>query len=390
MKRLIPLFLCALLATGQTYVNVRYTEITTVDLTQEGTPTAVNAVGESNGTVGRIFLADQAAGPKTCSSSGCRITLPTNNVTWANAATNVRLGIQDVDLTTGLEDGTFDVQADLVPGTETISSNAILSYAMESGTKSLSAGDIVYVGYEMTARGGTDSVAGENSQITVMQNGFPYATTDTGSLTKVGDPLPILIQFDDSTYGWIEGIAPTRNNALGRSTLTVNTGTNPDEICALIQTPIDLQFHGFGMWLASVATTDTFEYVVYENPTTASPDIIWGPVTVDPDQLLTGGVIRRFSTTVTLEHDTDYCFSFRPTSANSITYEYFALGAGTGVAAGFKKAQFFKTIKQMGRIDNTGAFSETDATALPMFVLAINGLIKQPYLNNFPALLLAP
>lgn len=369
----------------------RSLEISTVDYLQQATNTTVNAVGESAATVGRIWLPAQAAGSKVCSTAGpCKIGLPAASVTWANAATNVRLGFQDVDLTTGLEDGTYDVRADLVPGTETVSANTISFFSMETGSKTVSHGDVVAIVVEMTARGGTDSISAERALRSVADYGFPYGTEDTGSgVGKAQDPMAFIIQFDDGTWGWFESVYPIRNTATGRSTLTVNTGTNPDEVAAIVKSPVSFSTDGFAKFLNAVATTDEFEYIIYENPLTATPDIIWGPVTVDPDQLVSDGVVRRAEDTLILEADTYYAFSFRPTTANSITYEYFALPT-SGVAPGMKQAQFWTETILAGRINQTGAFTEISTTSLPMLVVNVVSIIASPYGNNFPALLLAP
>ena len=70
---------------------------------------------------------------------------------FSNGSTNLRIGLQDVTPATGFEDGTFDVYADLVGGTDTIAEDVILATPMESGTKTVTHGDLLAIAIEMTA-----------------------------------------------------------------------------------------------------------------------------------------------------------------------------------------------------------------------------------------------
>jgi len=392
-KLLIAILFVSFIAlpSAQDFVFGPY-EVSTVQNANEGSNTTLNAAGESGATVGYIWLANQASGTRVCSSAGgCQIGLPVGSVTWANVASNLRLGFQDVDLTTGFEDGTFDVEANLVPGTEAIASNTVVFYSMESNSKTITPYTTPYaLVAELTARAGADSVALERLTRNVIPFGFPYGTGDTGALARTFEPTPFIIKFDDGTIGWFQQVTPSRNFALGRTTLSVNTGTNPDEIGAIAVSPIGMVIDCFGHWLNSVATTDTFEFAIYENPLTTTPDVIWGPITVDPDQVLSDGIVRQCEDNLTILPNVEYGYMFKPTSVNSITYEFFTLPSGTGMAAAMKKAQFFTSIIQAGRIDETGIFTETDALHLPSFFLHIVSFIETEYGNSFPALLLAP
>ncbi len=96
----------------------------------------MDGAGESQAFIGKVFL-EAGTGSKTISSAGGKIRWRSGTVTFANAGTNFRIGIQDV-ASTGLEDGTFDVYADLVGGTDTITGSADQLTAMETGTKTIS------------------------------------------------------------------------------------------------------------------------------------------------------------------------------------------------------------------------------------------------------------
>jgi hypothetical protein len=202
---------------------------------------AMDANGESVAGIGQIFLEGGAAGgTKTISNVG-KIYWKTAGSTFANAGTNVRVGLQDVSTTTGLEDGTFDVYQDLVGGTDTIAANSVIITTMDTGTKTITHGDVVAVCVEMTTRGGVDTinVIRESNPVGI-GSGLPYATGDTGTLSKTGNNIPIfLIEFDDGTLGWFNPGHYLVGNlyATSQSTIDFSNGSTPDEYAAVFKVP---------------------------------------------------------------------------------------------------------------------------------------------------------
>jgi len=160
---------------------------------------ALNAAGEYSGMVGRVQLSDGAASA-TCSSAGCALSYPTEaTATWADAGTTVRVGIQDVNTSTGFPDGTFDVYHEAI-GTDPAPSGRLL---METGTKTITAGDIVVLIITMTTRASTDQVNPDRMTAGPWRGfyGFPYGVANTGSPAKTFNGTPFLIEFDDGTVG---------------------------------------------------------------------------------------------------------------------------------------------------------------------------------------------
>lgn len=338
----------------------------------------MDAAGESNTYIGKVFL-EGATGSKVISGAGAgKIRWRTGSVTFADAGTNVRVGIQDVGVD-GKEDGTFDVYADLVGGTDTISASANQLTTMETGTKTITHGDTIAVSIEMTAKGGSDTVTvtgfitsfGVNNH----NSNFPYKTFDSGSgPSKSGNGIiGCTIEFDDGTLGWIEPVALIQGWTSSPPTKTVNTGTTPDEIAAVFQVPFECRISGGYMYVGSIASTDNFEIVLYSDP--LGTPVVEQTVTVDPD--FTGGMVTALPyyvtfTAETLSPNTWYALAVRPTTANSITVGYLDFETGND---DYKKVLPFGTnVKLAGRSDQTGAFVETQVYEFPLFGIMIDQL----------------
>ncbi len=323
----------------------------------------LNAAGESVAGIGKMRLSTGPGTSKTISSAGGKIFIATNAVTWANAATNLRVGIQDVVNTTGIEDTTYDVQADLVPGTETITASSVNTVTMESGTKTISDGDIVAIVVEMTARGGADSVVirgGTSSS----ETSFPYSTSDTGAGPALsGIMSTFTVQFDDGTYGWID----TTFTAVSGSGSAFSSSTTPDEYALIFRLPVKANLIGMYANLVSVAGTDDFEAILYSDPLgTPVPE---RTIVVDANIMATGSQHFRsyFSTPYTANANTDYAIAIRPTTTNTLFLSQWAFGSGNGA---LRTPTLLGTNWSLGtRTDQTGAFS-SNTEILPVIGVA--------------------
>ena len=118
----------------------------------------INGVGESYGVIGRVRIPGNATGKVISAAGNGQILWMTGAVTWATAGSKIRVGIQDVDTSTGLEDGTFDVYRELTQGADAISASVYRADTMNNGTKTLSDGDLIAIVVEMTVRNGADSI----------------------------------------------------------------------------------------------------------------------------------------------------------------------------------------------------------------------------------------
>jgi|WetSurMetagenome_2_1015567.scaffolds.fasta_scaffold154184_2 hypothetical protein len=319
----------------------------------------LDAAGESISYIGKIFI--PGGGSKTISAAGGgKIVWSTSiSSTFLNAGTNVRVGINDVN-SSGVEDGTHDVYADLVGGTDTIATLTVYSTAMEVGSKTITHGDLIAVVIEMTTRGGADSItvsAGNNA------SWFPHCATDTGSgPTRAASAPCCHIIFDDGTYGWF----PDYYGCLITDISTLNLNSTPDEVALVFQLPFACEITQLFAHIGAIATTDDFEIILYSTPsgTPAAIDTFaftgfyagsTGASADTPFKVV-------LPTTRTLLANTEYAIAVRPTTTNNITLK--SLDFGTGNAA-YRAMTTLGTNWYYGsRTNQSGAFAAT-TTKLP-------------------------
>lgn len=331
----------------------------------------IDAAGESVTFIGQVVLeGGVAGGSKVMSSAGGTIKWRTNSggVTFANAGTTLRLGIQDV-AATGIEDGTFDVYADLVGVTDTIVQGT-MSTAMETGTKTLNHGDTIAVSFELLSRAGADSlnIANINATGYFASTNFPYVTVDSGAgpAKAASTGISILLVFDDGTTGHIGTITGTHTDNANATSFTYNNGSSPDEYAAIFKVPFKCSLKAVSAPIGSIASTDNFEIILYSDPL-GTPAVI-ETITVDPD--FTGSAstnnqyIVQLATSRELSKDTWYGVAVRPSTANSITYNYINLGTTNTTSKNI--FSFGPNIKVGGRTNQTGAFVETQTYHMPM------------------------
>lgn len=322
-----------------------------------GSTYTMDAAGESIATIGRVVLENGPVSTKVISAAGGGSIWwfnPSTN-TFANAGTNLRVGLQDVSA--GLEDGTFDVYDDLVGGTDTLTSGSPKQITMSSGTKTLTHGQEIAFCIEMTARGGADSVVAQGWGSNQL---YPYRTADTGSgPAKASNSIVgLLIVFDDGSLGWIHGIVTYKPHSVA----TYNNGSTPDEYGLYIVPDNTLITEHIGLYLSAIATTDTFDVCIYSDPL-GSP-LLEDSFTVDPVKLgdnINHGIVNAPFDEFRFKADTPYLISALPTSVNSI-----GLSRLEFAAAGHRITSLIGTSWQQGtRSNGSGAFSLTN-TLVPI------------------------
>lgn len=317
----------------------------------------INAATESVHFIGHLILeGGSESGSKTISSSG------PGNVFWragtviafANAGTNFRIGLQDPDVTARPVhgDGTFDVYADLVGGTDSVVGNTAYETPMETGTKTLSHGDLVCVAFEFTTRGGSDSVSistANNVWNTDSQSILPGAWFDDGTPAATSGAPIVAIEFDDGSIGWIaDGSTVTQ---VSSEAYNVNT-TVADEFGNLIKPEMDILVSGVNYF--AIVNGDA-EICLYSDPL-GTPTLLEA-VAVDA----TGTIANAYPATVvfTSEHllrtGQSYGYTFRPTTTTSNTlYGSGSEAAGKYWAGMGLTADAHHAIE---RLNNTGAFT---------------------------------
>jgi hypothetical protein len=327
----------------------------------------IDAAGESQGYIGHVYLSTGPGTSKTISSGGGgKIWWRAGAITFANGSTSLDIGIQDVGAT-GLEDGSFDVKATLVGGTDTINANVLNGTTMETGTKTITHGDQIAVVIEMTAKGGADSVVVVRNNISAT---MPYCTADTGAgPAKVANMPFITIQFDDGTMGHLG------HNSWAAVTETVGvfgSSSVTDELCLFFTLPFKAQAVGLYAQLSSLAATDDFEMILYSDPN--GTPVAERTISQDGDlNGLSQMFDRPFTSAYTLEANTRYCVALRPTTTNTISMFRITFGTGNGVLRG--ATMLGTNWSSGGRANQTGDFDtlEND-TLLPLFGVWVNAL----------------
>lgn len=324
-----------------------------------GAPVTLDAAAEAIHYSGQVYL-EGGSGSKTISSAGGKIHWRTSGpVTFANAGTTLRIGLQDVSTSASPTqgDGAYDVYADLVGGTDTIAANTTHATAMASGTKTLAHGDKVTIVIEMTARGGTDSVGilyqtGGQGVDSLFPSFTSYLASTWGRVA--GQPL-ITLEFDDGTFGGIFTGPSVPGASTGTAvTYTSNTGT-ADEYGNVFSFPFPVVADG--VWSISYPTSNAADYEVclYSDPL-GTPTLIEA-VTVDATQVSLKNSPRThsvmFASAHTLAQNTTYAVTVRPTT--TITVRSFYHDTTT---AGAAMAPLGTACYAVRRLDNTGAFSD--------------------------------
>lgn len=343
-------------------------EVHTLGYALDGSGVAVNATGEYSGMVGYLRLR-AGTGTKTLSAAGGGyIVWEATSGSITDGGSDFRVGIQDVDAS-GFGDGTYDVYGAL---TGAISAGANKT-VMTSGSKSMSHGDLYCFLVTAVVQAGGDTVTPDRSQSIWQlraQSACPYGVNNTGTPAKNENFVLSTIVFDDGTYGWIEGYPYLQEQNAAHSTFSINTGTTPDEIAAIIQLPFTCAVDGVGWIVDNIAAADDWEFVIYGDP--EGTPVALATSAIDPDLYTSTGQmsVHKIART-TLTANTSYGIAVRPTTANSISVAYLTLPSVAGVAAAMKGGQPFTVCKTAGRSNQTGAFVETNAVDLPLVLLQI-------------------
>jgi len=335
----------------------------------------MDASGEGCQFIGRVFLPART-GSKTISSAGGKLhwICGATTITFADAGTALRIGIQDMSATgqPGRGDGTFDVYADLVGGTDTLTAVTFTSTAMESGTKTITHGDLVAVCWDMSARGGADAVRVRYCS-GVQTSGYPYVVGVTAgpAYSGVTQSLPIvIIEFDDGTFGFIDGGWSTSTPALSAA-VSFNTGSTPDEYAQIFELPFPATVDALMVYVSASGATNDYEAILYSDPL-GSPTAV-ETLTIDAAQLRTSASICNTFTLTTpraLTANTKYAVAVRPTSANSVgisTYDVAAAGHWGGHSLG-------ANCYIGSRSNQTGAFSATTTQRMVGVAVRISSL----------------
>lgn len=331
-----------------------------VNSTTASPTTQLNATGETCHLIGTILLENPLGGSKTISAAGGgSIVWRAGLSTLANAGTTFKVGIQDVSTASSPAqgDGTFDVEASFTGGGGGVSSNAVNTSTMTSGTKTIAHGDLVAITFSMTARAGADSILITNNlQVDTVAILLPTVTENTtGTYTRSTTSAPnAYIIFDDGTIGWFPGMKFTAGSV---TTETFNSGTGTaDEYGNFINYPHTFMALGIGAYVSFAGNSSDAELLLYSTP--LGTPVVERTITVDATQLsntaTTQHYIHLFSSPFFLKANTDYGVTIRPTTTNNLSIYYQDTNNSTGGKTGTANSNCYA----VRRLDNSGAFSD--------------------------------
>jgi len=332
----------------------KYPDFVQMDGSGAGT-IVLNAAGETLHNVGHIMLQNPLGGSKTISAAGGgAIVWKSATITFANAGTTFKVGIQDVSTATSPAqgDGTFDVEASFTGGGGGVTGSATQTSVMTSGTKTITQGQLVSITLSMTARGGADSIASQFRGVSSYPNAPNLPTivsNTTGSYLKSTLLPNCYIRFDDGTLGWFLANPYYETQPTGIS-FNSTTGT-ADEYGNIINSPGT--FTALGMYgLITAGTAADFELILYSNP--LGTPVAERTVVIDATQLgnTSASIVEvLFTSPFTLKANTAYAVSIRPTTANNVSLSYMD---GKNDLDSLVSSQIYSC----RRLDNTGAFSD--------------------------------
>ena len=328
----------------------------------------MDATGERVHCVGRIFLAGRTGSKTISAAGGGAIWWTSGAVTNSNGSTVFRVGIQDVDLTAGPAargDAGWDVYGEST-GSGIVAGSARNVWSMTSGTKTIAHGDFIAVVFQMTTRGGADSVIARQAA-TGVAAASPSVTLETSGPTFTAQiSIPnLVIVFDDGTFGWFTGTSPI-GPAFSTASTSFNSGSTPDEYALIFRVPFACKVDELQALVATSAGSD-FEMILYSDPL-GTPAVIES-VTVDANALSIAsvrGCIVQLTTPRTLTINTDYAIAVRPTTTNSVTLREIASISSSN--AGLQFLSLGTGCYKATRSNQSGAFSATDTTRMLMAV----------------------
>lgn len=360
--------------------NPRITWVGTAGgLTQTST-SPIDAATEKIAFMGHARWEGSPAGAKTFGTSS-KIHFKTGTVTFADAGTTVRVGIQGVSgdgsgVSGMTPDGAFDVYVDLAGNGGVITSsddNVYKSVTMSTGSKSITDGDLIAIVFDMTARGGSDSLilAGPTSDGYFTNPG--YRLYNGGAWQNFsGAVMPnILLEADDGTFGILRGamfiIGPSSQNF--SATYSYTSSSSPDEYGLIFQVPFCCKVDALWFSLATSAANADATIALYSDPL-GTPTVMasashygeYGNNGTDNRPRLVP------ITEQTLAPGTDYCVALVAAGAGSCV-----LGYTTLASANHRTVQGLANCRRGSRTNATGAFSEM-TTEIPLMGVQISAL----------------
>ena len=325
----------------------------------------MDATGERVHCVGRLFLPGRTGSKTISAAGGGAIWWTSGAVTNSNAGTVFRVGIQDADTANGPPargDAGWDVYGEST-GSGIVAATARNTWSMTSGTKTISHGDLIAVVFQMTTRGGADSIISRHAASGVSMASPSVSLETSGPTFTALISIPnLVIVFDDGTFGWFAGTSPI-GPAMSTASTSFNSGSAPDEYALIFRVPFACKVDQLHAMVATATNGADFELILYSDPL-GTPAVIEA-VSIDANALSTAtvrGVVAQLTTPRTLTINTDYAIAVRPTTTNNVTLREF--GSISSSNAGLQFLPLGTGCYKATRTNQTGAFSATDSTRI--------------------------
>jgi hypothetical protein len=339
-----------------------------------GSVGVVDLAGEKYAMIGHLYFAGRAAGAKTLSTGAIR--WRTATCVWAAAAgaTTMDVGIQGVAATGPIArpDGVYQVKRTLASPSG-VTTGAWNSTVMNTGSMSLTHGDLIAVVWDMLTRSGSDSVQITGQlppYVSNLQSQFPttnvflagaWATTGT-----TGNPQRwpnVVLAMDDGTLGTIAPTCPFS----AVSVEVYSSGTNPDERGLIFQVPFNCTIDGLWSFIGTTDANADFNLKLYSSPLSATPTPL-ATVSQTAEQMSAfsaTSIVHKPIAPVSLTKDTDYIVTVEATGIGTVRQEIITLGDPLHKA-------FYPggmNMRKGTRQNATGAFAQETITLLRMGVM---------------------
>lgn len=334
-----------------------------------------DAANEKIVAMGHVYWEGAPTSPRTMGSSS-KVHFRTYNVTFADAATNVRIGLQDVVGSGGgvaviQPDGTFDVYADVAGNSGLITSSddqVVKSITLStSGSKSVGHGDLIAVAFDMTARGGSDSlILASISGVSGLTSALPtVANYVVGWSTSARVPN-ILLEDDSGNFGLLYGSAYISNVG----TYNYSSSSSPDEYGLVFQVPFRCKVGGFAACVSGNNTASDITFRLYSDPlgTPASMASYSRPGDQGAGGTTESLTYFMLASEITLEPNTDYCLAAEAATTTAIDIGYVTLAS-----AAHRGVLGFANCRLGSRSNGSGAFSET-TTEIPLLGVILSAV----------------
>jgi hypothetical protein len=292
----------------------------------------------------------------------------------------LKVSLQDVNLAAGpviQPDGTLD-QYFTVPNDGSYVSHAQITGTLTSdgstpATRTVAHGDLLAVVWEWDSHGGSDTVIVKGFSLSSVQNcagasGLQNAcvlyTGGSWAATPVSMVASVLLEFDDGTFGTLDGGMPVYSTGTTTGSASINTGTTPDEYCLEFELPFATEVDGMWAWVNPAAGAN-FDMILYSGTTALAT------VSVDANAVSANAqrsIQVRFPK-IALSADTTYRVAILPTTANNVTVYYYDLYAEAHMAV-----VPFGTTGQTNTRTDAGAWGTATETRRLMAGIRVSGI----------------